>query len=610
MSKRKVLRTNPLRKYIIISLFVFFVIGIGYSVLSTDLNITSIISIDKYDHSLYGVLEKEAKKGTYAKEYTGAHQDSMNELLSTKKIYHWYAPSSAEGNTLANEILDKNNVLFGGFCWQMLRTTDTGGVKMIFNGIPNDGKCNNTGIAQQIDSSFYNDYSSLAFAGYMYNTIYTSYSNAHSKSMLSYTIPSSSYWYSDSVTWNSLTQKWELDNPKLQSPENCQSLIGKYTFNSSSSTTTSSQVRYIVAVNNSNTCRYYYINLNNGNDISYYNENYIYGDDYTDNGNGTYTINSPTAIDLLSYYQNISQINNKYFCINPTNNTCNDLWYITSANDTIMYYLRVSETYKYSSSFTYDNETRKYTLSNDSVTFWNVSDATNLASLNNHHYTCLNTTGECSSISYVHNVDPIKYIVYINLEDGKNIENAVNEMLYNDDVNTKNSTIKSTIDSWYQNNMTSYTNLLEDTIYCSDRSQSNLGENGWNPNGGDVRTEMSFKYSTSNANLICNNDTDKFSTSNSKARLIYPIGLMTIDEMIILGNNNLRKTGKGYWLNSSKNLGIGRYGAYLHHHIVSNDGSFAYMDGFAYGVRPAVSLKPGTEYTSGDGSKNNPYTVG
>ena len=92
---------------------------------------------------LYDVLKDAAEEGTYAREYTGEHHDSFTEEPS-KKIYHWYAPSNSSGESLANDILDKNNVIFANQCWQMVRTTDTGGVKMIYNGEPENGKCLNT----------------------------------------------------------------------------------------------------------------------------------------------------------------------------------------------------------------------------------------------------------------------------------------------------------------------------------------------------------------------------------------------------------------------------------------------------------------------------------
>ena len=47
-----------------------------------------------------------------------------------------------------------------------------------------------------------------------------------------------------------------------------------------------------------------------------------------------------------------------------------------------------------------------------------------------------------------------------------------------------NSNIKELIDNWYQENLNSFSNFIEDTIYCNDRSIIDLG--GWNPNGGNT----------------------------------------------------------------------------------------------------------------------------
>ena len=129
MAKHKVYKTNPLRKYIIISLFAFLFIGIGYSILSTSLSLSGNLNVSKYDQTLYGVFEKGVREGI-AQEYTGEHHDSYIEEPS-KKIYHWRATSSEQ----VTEINNKRNIIFGGFCWQTIRTTDTGGVKIIFNGI-------------------------------------------------------------------------------------------------------------------------------------------------------------------------------------------------------------------------------------------------------------------------------------------------------------------------------------------------------------------------------------------------------------------------------------------------------------------------------------------
>ena len=115
---------------------------------------------------LYDVLKNEAESGGLAKEYTGQHHDSFTEE-PTHKIYHWYTDVYYKGN----EIIEKNNVIFAGFCWQIIRTTDTGGVKLIYNGVEASGKCNNKGESTSIGKSAFNEkYNSLSYSGYMYNS--------------------------------------------------------------------------------------------------------------------------------------------------------------------------------------------------------------------------------------------------------------------------------------------------------------------------------------------------------------------------------------------------------------------------------------------------------
>ena len=87
--------------------------------------------------SLYDVLKDAAEEGTNAKEYTGEHQDSMDPSLSVEKIYTWHEISIER----SDEVLNKNNVIFANHCWKMIRTTDTGGVKLIYFGEIEDGKC-------------------------------------------------------------------------------------------------------------------------------------------------------------------------------------------------------------------------------------------------------------------------------------------------------------------------------------------------------------------------------------------------------------------------------------------------------------------------------------
>ena len=106
-----------------------------------------------------------------------------------------------------------------------------------------------------------------------------------------------------------------------------------------------------------------------------------------------------------------------------------------------------------------------------------------------------------------------------------------------------------------------------------------------------------------NLKNIMTNTTDKFSISNNNAKLTYKVGLMSSPEMNIC---NARKTGQYYWLASPY---------YFHSYYASGRvvyaGGFMSNDGVSgtFGVRPAVSLTPGIEYSDGDGSMANPYKV-
>ena len=678
------------KKRMMISTIILLVVclGIGYSAFTTDLSIGGTLNVKKYDHTLYGVLEKAVSQG-YAKEYTGEHHDSFTSEPS-KKIYHWYAPETTAGNNLANEILDKNNVIFAGHCWQMVRTTDTGGVKMVYNGEPENNQCLNTrgnhvGYSnrtyQSMSTTYYygtsyiydktnnvfsldgtittgtiqtgqytcrqttstgtcatlylvdtlsrgttyyvlplngnsnysqfgalqfnQNYESPSYVGYMYNTSYLHHSKQmiSSETVLSTSSLAVTYWYAHNAVWGSPTaSRYNLDSPyQVSSTTDYPNLVGEYTFKNETQTYTDTSVYYIAAVNNTTM---FYIQLSNSGNhtLSDFNHTYTYGDSFTDNGNGTYTINNPTTVNRSDWYTSYSSIGaDKYVCKNASNATCSDLWYTTETTNTLIRYIKVANNYKYSKGFTWDGS--KYVLDNDTSTnFWNARDSANITSINNAHYTCWNETGECTTISYIYYSTGEPF--YIDITNGKSIENAVNEMLYDDNVNTTNSTIKTGIDAWYKRYMTGYTNKLEDTIFCNDRSQRNASTNGWNPNGGSVTTYLYFN--SSNTDLSCTNTTDKFSLSNTKAQLTYPVGLLTYPEIYLLNNLNIRKAGNSYWLGSP--YYYDEHFEYVRRMNASGVAGFTFVFESA-GVRPAISLKPGTEYASGTGSMDDPYIV-
>ncbi len=656
-------------------------------------------AVERENHKLYNVLRDAAREGTYARKYTGAHQDSYAGT-GTKDIYHWYGSNYT---SVTSAILDKINVIFAGQCWQMIRTTDTGGVKLLYNGEADNNQClttrsthigysgyrstqnlaNNyyygtrynydpvndvftlsgvltqeiwndstwptlvgkftcmqmtesgtcttlylvesyydTNIGRTIlisNNSYYSQFGELQYnandnspssVGYMYNAVYPyQYKSASDETMFYSRSLSTNWWYANNVIWGSpKADSYNLDNPyQVSTTADYPSLVGKYTFGNSIQTYTTSYVDYIAVVNNTTM---YYIELNNtGNHtLADFNHTYTYGDSYTDNGNGTYTINNPTTIHRSDWYTSYSNVGTgKYVCKNATNNTCSELWYTTSTGTTSMSYIKVADTYKYAKGFTWDGS--KYVLDNNtSVSFWNITDSTNRTSLKNAHYTCWNTTGECISVSYIFHLGDTA-LRYINLTNGESIEDAKNKMLYANDVNAKNSVIKSGIDAWYVNYLSSYDSYIEDTIFCNDRSQSNAETNGWNQNGGVLTGESSYlqfkEYNATN-DLSCVNETDQFSTLNPKAQLTYKIGLIGLSEMNLLNSPGIRTTAQVYWLASPASFGY-------NYSFLRTMGLGGLFNGRAVaelaGVRPAISLKPGTTYTSGNGSMASPYIV-
>ena len=72
--------------------------------------------------------------------------------------------------------VDNNNLIFADTCWKIVRTTEAGGTKLIYNGVPDKiGTCDNTRSDSQIEietKTFNSIYGSPAYVGYMYGTVY------------------------------------------------------------------------------------------------------------------------------------------------------------------------------------------------------------------------------------------------------------------------------------------------------------------------------------------------------------------------------------------------------------------------------------------------------
>ena len=198
--------------------------------------------------------------------------------------------------------------------------------------------------------------------------------------------------------------------------------------------------------------------------------------------------------------------------------------------------------------------------------------------------------------------------------------------LENNRLNTNDSTIKTYVDNWYKNNLTAYTKYLsKDAVYCNDRNLAS-GQT----------------YSTSTTNLFnyasyeripnkqptynCTNISDAFSVNNTSAKLDYPVGLMTIDELSYAGGQAYTKltapyawyytnangesiTGStDFWALSSNGWGANSFGWFVRGSVDPGCLNGIDVDG-SNAVRPSVSLSSCNLISRGNGNPENPYVV-
>ena len=188
--------------------------------------------------------------------------------------------------------------------------------------------------------------------------------------------------------------------------------------------------------------------------------------------------------------------------------------------------------------------------------------------------------------------------------------------------NTNDSTIKKYVDNWYSNNLSSYSKYIStEAVYCNDRELEPGQEYSDNP----FNYAPTGRYSTTKTPTYnCTNNKDAFSGNNGEAKLTYSIGLMTIDEIVYAGENSYAWyylnsagesiTGSTLWWTLSPTWYMGGNSSVWKVYGSSNSGKNPgsldiIIVGNPLGVRPAISLKSCTLYSTGDGSVSDPYTI-
>ena len=464
---------------------------------------------------LYNVVENDAANDNHARKYTGEVTDTLNGS-GNKDVYYYHGDA------------DNNNVIFGNFCWQMMRTTATGGVKLIYAGTPIDGKCMD--LSASIDRSPYSAYyalDQLSLVGYMIN-------------------PDTNY-------------------------DVFKSLYLKTT------------------------------------------ESMVVGNGIVANSDGTYTLTGTTTYTNDEWPLVKGQQIGKYVCMDVDKlkniTKCKYPYTITSLLGNIKIYDSNSESpILYSKTIAYSDG--EYKLSNPKTEEEIISDGDTIAK----YYTCFNSTGKCPMVSYYIRFEENNNR-FITLKNGETLENAIDNMIGNENANQVDSSPKEKIDSWFENNLVTYKNYIEDTVYCNDRSYETTEDN----------SILSFNfgaYNRINPSLKCNNISDRFMTSNNSAKLKYPIAAPTFDEIVLStgdpydGYSNRHQTyikgsDYGYLYVMTPTTAImshsSIYVSALSYYDVTLEKDLWYRDSMY--IKPVISLKPHVKYSGGDGTTVSPYIV-
>ena len=229
-----------------------------------------------------------------------------------------------------------------------------------------------------------------------------------------------------------------------------------------------------------------------------------------------------------------------------------------------------------------------------------------------------------SNSAYNSSRDDNAYVGYMYGSVGSSTYNAAH-------ANTNDSTIKTVVDTWYQNNLSSYSQYIADAIYCNDREVvqvNNVGGMTLTGNGAGTNESayagFNRTYVDHAPTLKCKNKNDRFTTSNTlgNGALTNPIGLITSDEVVMGGGVGFDPATMTYIANDNYYL-YPANGDYWYWTMTP----FAYAGGNAYvdfvndvgyvgngsvsdnnAVLPVVSLLSNA-ISGGDGTVGNPFYV-
>lgn len=588
-----------------------------------DLNETAIFQ--PYYYMSLGALDDSNINFNNKDDGTGIYR-----LLETKNdefpVYYY------RGNV-------NNKVIFNNICWNIVRTTGTRGVKLLYAGTPYNGVCPSesrvvidgyvryngdsehtpqlmdVGYMLDYDIDEYNNFELTKkfniphmeltnFGQYECTTTYDCikyfyYTKADATlnvtqdgNSCKYSHKESDYYvrgWTDFSEENNILAQEELASETDTCPQKKGSDYGKYYIFYTYSNPSSNRGTYI----------FFYIPRED------YNKKVYFGTNYIENEDGTYTLTDTISKNYAEWGKgDYSTYINMYTCTTPNTEVCDSIIKIFSTGGgggyaSIPVVYGTDPTIKFAKEVTYENGV--YSLKeviNDYV-------ANKETIIDEYHYSCLSKDETCEEVAYIYRFDnTAKYIIL------KNGEKYSQEMIEHSKlfVNTADSTIKTKVDSWYENNMSNVTDKIEDTIYCNDRSVNG----GLFETNGNIKKEFIFgaMYRSNNSirptvKCLLKNDSFTFNPDIGNGKLTYPVGLLTIDEANLM--SYAITSSSGFWTMSPASYTFDRQAATVYE--VSNNYIFdSYITNTGY-LRPVISLKYGVKFYNGDGTITNPYKI-
>ena len=190
--------------------------------------------------------------------------------------------------------------------------------------------------------------------------------------------------------------------------------------------------------------------------------------------------------------------------------------------------------------------------------------------------------------------------------------------------NTNKSTILTNLEIWYNNNLTAYESVIDNSVWCNDKT--NVTDTSYNPwnwsnvNGLGYAKNVTYYGATQrlvNTNGSAGGTGPSLKCNGELSKINSKVGLITADELAFTGcaytkNNKTtylqeNATDTEWWSLSPDDFsGSGA----LVWYVIGDIGYFGYnYAGNTYGLRPSISISSDTTISGGSGTSEDSYII-